>query len=410
MALTTKALLNTTRQKNDGTYPLVIRMTYNRRVINIPIGYSLKEIDWDSENQRIKSSSKVATNITRLNKVISEKSSKIYDVVARLEDEGKINRLSVKDIKKLIISDGGNQNVNVFDFIQSIMDDLVKAKKTGNAEVYKGLLNKLKKFYQGESLTFDEINYSFLKNFETIHYTNGNEPGGLSVYFRTLRAVYNRAIKAGHASPDKYPFRDYKIKNGEPHHRALTEMEFEQLKSVELKSGSVLDEALKLFMASFYMRGMNWMDMSLLRFNNIEEDFDRILYVRSKTHQRFSIKITERLRDIIHSYEKPNGSVDDFIFPILNNQIPESKYYETIKNKRKRLNTRLKDIAELCEMDRFTIYAARHTYATMGKRKGVPTAVIQESLGHKTETITQTYLDSFDNKVVDDYDELIMSD
>ena len=71
---------------------------------------------------------------------------------------------------------------------------------------------------------------------------------------------------------------------------------------------------------------------------------------------------------------------------------------------------RLKKIAALCEMESFSIYTARHTYATMGKRKGVPTAVIQESLGHKTETITQTYLDSFDNKVIDDYDELIMED
>jgi len=159
-------------------------------------------------------------------------------------------------------------------------------------------------------------------------------------------------------------------------------------------------------MASFYLRGMNWMDMSLLRLSNIQGDFDRIHYVRSKTHKSFSIKITSRLREIIFSYLEPKWSKDDFIFPILDSQISEIKYYETIKNKRKRLNNRLKDIAKMCELDRFTIYTARHTYATMGKRKGVPTAVIQESLGHKTETITQTYLDSFDNKVIDDYDEL----
>jgi integrase/recombinase XerD len=46
----------------------------------------------------------------------------------------------------------------------------------------------------------------------------------------------------------------------------------------------------------------------------------------------------------------------------------------------------------------------------MGKRKGVPTAVIQESLGHKTESITQTYLDSFGNNVIDDFDYIIMSE
>jgi hypothetical protein len=29
-------------------------------------------------------------------------------------------------------------------------------------------------------------------------------------------------------------------------------------------------------------------------------------------------------------------------------------------------------------------------------------------LGHQTEAITQAYLNSFDNSVIDDYDELIM--
>ena len=61
-------------------------------------------------------------------------------------------------------------------------------------------------------------------------------------------------------------------------------------------------------------------------------------------------------------------------------------------------------------MQPFTIYAASHTYATMGKRRGVPTAVIQEGLGHPTESMSQTYLDSFEDKVVDDYDELIMGE
>lgn len=44
----------------------------------------------------------------------------------------------------------------------------------------------------------------------------------------------------------------------------------------------------------------------------------------------------------------------------------------------------------------------------MRKRKGVPTVAIQESLGHQTEAITQKYLSSFDNSVVDQYDKLII--
>ena len=44
-----------------------------------------------------------------------------------------------------------------------------------------------------------------------------------------------------------------------------------------------------------------------------------------------------------------------------------------------------------------TTYTARHSFATILKRSGVSTEFISESLGHKDVTITETYLDSFEN-------------
>lgn len=49
---------------------------------------------------------------------------------------------------------------------------------------------------------------------------------------------------------------------------------------------------------------------------------------------------------------------------------------------------------------KITTYVARHSYATVLKRAGVSTAIISESLGHSSEKITQTYLDSFDNEQI----------
>ena len=410
MTLTTKIILNKTRQKKDGTYPLVIRTIYNRKVTKIPVGIYLKVTDWDAKNQRIKSTSDISDNITRLNNRIGKQKAKIYDVVAKLEDDGKINNVSVKDIRKLVISDKEQDRMDVFVFIQFIIDELIRSRKKGNAEVYKNIKQRLEKVHRKKTLSFHEINYSFLKRFEANHYANDNSRGGLSVYLRTLRAVYNRAINAGYANAVEYPFKDYKIKKGSPKRRALSENEFTIVKAKDLKEFPHLNEARKFFLASFYMRGMNWMDMAFLKFQNIERDFERIRYLRSKTNKRFSIKINEKLKEIILSYKNDEMNKEDFIFPILSKDDPERKIHDKIKNKRKRLNKNLKKIAEICEIEPFTIYAARHTYATMGKRKGVPTAVIQESLGHETESTTQNYLDYFENKVVDDYDEIIMND
>ena len=47
-------------------------------------------------------------------------------------------------------------------------------------------------------------------------------------------------------------------------------------------------------------------------------------------------------------------------------------------------------------------YVARHSYATVLKRSGVSTSVISESLGHSSERVTQIYLDSFENRQLND--------
>ncbi len=69
----------------------------------------------------------------------------------------------------------------------------------------------------------------------------------------------------------------------------------------------------------------------------------------------------------------------------------------------------LKEIARLCGIDtNLTSYTSRHSWATIAKRKGVPTAIISEGLGHTNEQTTQVYLDSFDKEVMDEYNESII--
>jgi site-specific recombinase XerD len=66
------------------------------------------------------------------------------------------------------------------------------------------------------------------------------------------------------------------------------------------------------------------------------------------------------------------------------------------------VNEDLKEIAKLCSInEKITTYVARHSSATILKRKGVSTTVISELLGHNNEEITQVYLDSFESPVLD---------
>ena len=121
-----------------------------------------------------------------------------------------------------------------------------------------------------------------------------------------------------------------------------------------------------------------------------------------------NLAIHPKLLTIIEKYiSKETAQADDFVFPILSKEIKESDYYTVIKEKRNTLNRSLSRIGkEIGEPD-ITFYSARHTYATRSKRKGVPTSAISDALGHSTEQTTQTYLESFEDQVIDAYDEML---
>jgi len=67
------------------------------------------------------------------------------------------------------------------------------------------------------------------------------------------------------------------------------------------------------------------------------------------------------------------------------------------------VNGHLEKIGRSLGIDlKLTTYVARHSYATVLKRSGVSTSIISESLGHSSERVTQVYLDSFENKQIND--------
>lgn len=72
-------------------------------------------------------------------------------------------------------------------------------------------------------------------------------------------------------------------------------------------------------------------------------------------------------------------------------------------------NNDLKQIAaELGINETLTTYVARHSCATIMKHRGAPLSIISESMGHQNERITQFYLDSFGNEVLDEVNRLIL--
>jgi len=94
------------------------------------------------------------------------------------------------------------------------------------------------------------------------------------------------------------------------------------------------------------------------------------------------------------------SSEDDYIFPILTNEMSHEEKHKRIKQLLKNINKHIRVIAKEIGLDKdVTTYFARHSFSTVLKRSGASTEFISEQLGHQNLKTTQSYLDSFQDEV-----------
>ena len=404
MVATAKLYLDPRRKTNDETYPIVLRIIYNKESRTISLNYYVTKEEWNAELEMVRKECKRYSNITRVNNHIHQKQQEAQDALDKLVLSGEIKRLSINEIKDYVVNK--KKPTSFGSFTDNLIAELKLAKKYGNASVYEQAKNFIEHYSDGREISFEDITYSFLNSVEAQFLANENSINGLSFYLRTVRAIYNRAIKAGKAKRENYPFSVYSIKGTKTRKRAIRKTDMDKIKNASFQHGSRLWHTRNIFLFSFYNRGMNFADIAKLKLSDIEND--RIIYTRSKTSKPFSIKMTDPTREILAHYT-PGKSKDDYVFPIFKRDTPKLMMKD-LYNERKTFNKYLNRIAANVKVPvHLTSYVARHSWATIAKDLNIPVSVISEGLGHEDIKTTQIYLDEFDTDIIDNANNLIIS-
>ncbi len=427
-----KITLDTRRAKSDGTFPVILRLTHKRKTTAIKTGIYLKKEDWDEKSLEVKKSYKGASNVQRLNNEIQKKKSEALDRILKLEEKSKQTPLSVTDVKHHI--DPSALSQSFYDYSEVLIKDLFKTERVGTARSYRGVVNALKTFNKGKplgknmggnpkdsnkikfsskfkevnyrDLKFEEINYTFLTRFENYHLASGNELNGLAVYMRTIRSIYNQAVKAGFAEKTLYPFSDYKIKTEPTKKRALESPYIAKIISLVLEPNHKCFDARNYFVSSYMMYGMNFSDMAYLEKSDVING--RIQYRRRKTSKLYDIKITDSLNSILGHYIQQNPT-SKYVFPIIKR---EGAIFQErdIQIARKNFNDNLKEIATMCGIEQnLTAYVSRHSFATQAMMQNVPVTAISAMLGHSSLKTTEIYLKGLPSNILDDYNSKILN-
>jgi integrase len=279
---------------------------------------------------------------------------------------------------------------------QAFQDNISYLHERGSyntARAFEDTMSALRKFKNDESLTFYDIDKSFLDRYEDFERSRDLKDTTISRHMRDLRTLFNKAIEQGRLPQETYPFKKYKISrlNHETRKRALSKEHIEVVKKFVPDPNTKQQLAKDIFLFSYYTFGMNFKDLALLKWSNIVDG--KIEYSRAKTKRQFTIPVVQPVADIISFYRSINGC-GVYIFPILDESYTDlEKISNRIKSGRKKVNEHLKVIGDEMSLDfELTTYVARHSAATHLRDNEVPIHVISKALGHKNLQTTEVYL------------------
>lgn len=293
------------------------------------------------------------------------------------------------------------QEYTLFNFMESIISKLKQNGKIRTSETYQSTLNSFKKFRMGEDLMLDRLTSEIMEAYEAWHHKRGIVPNTISFYTRILRAVYNRAVE-NNIIENRNPFRHVYTGVDKTVKRALPISFIKKIKTLALPTTSSLDFARDMFLMSFYLRGMSFIDMAYLKKTDLKNG--HIVYRRRKTGQQLIIKWTKEMQMILDKYPENKS---DYLLPIIRNIGTNERY--SYRNTGYNINRNLKNIAAMVGITiPLTLYVARHSWASAAKSKGIPLSIISEGMGHDSENTTKIYLASLDTSIVDKANALIL--
>ncbi|MDL5510514.1 site-specific integrase [Arenibacter sp. M-2] len=398
-----KLSLDTRRQKKDTSYPIILRLSHLRKTTSISLGQSVQKEYWDDKNERIKRAFKGTSSVSKLNNQLLKEKTRAVDIVNELYEKDELNFLSILQLKSKIVKTASFDSF--LEYSKSIVKDLKRAEHFGNANTYYAVTKVLERFNGGNDIKFNEVNYDFLKRFESWHFSRGNSVNSLSAYMRTIKAIFNKAIKSDVVSREAYPFTHYRIKTTPTEKRALDINSMKSIMLLKLEKTDSLFHYRNFFLASYMLYGISFMDLAFLKVQNIIDR--RIKFQRKKTYKPYDISITPQLKEILSYYLKDKEK-SEYIFPIIKRETFELQYKDVVWA-RKRYNKGLKEIANKCNIEqRLTSYVSRHSFATQAMLQDVPLQAISAMLGHNRLSTTQIYLKSLPNDILDSYNKKLV--
>ena len=374
--LTIKAEIKRSELKVDGTYNVKIRFTLDRKVKRLSTNLFVTQQDL-TKSLKFKEDTSIKREIDRLVLYYREQCLKL-----QLDQ----NHYSLDEIIEFL--NGEQEKQQTIDFIKFSREWIASATIKG-APNYTTAINALVRFVGKEELDINLITLEFLEQFKAFligerdartkklmqqgKRVTSNRT--LSLYLVSIKKLFSEA-KRKFNKKDKNlilipnsPFEDFKIPKQEATRKRaisvdiikkLWKLPYKDMKK-GYKSTCRYNLAKDCFILSFCLMGINSADL----YNATEMRGNTIIYNRTKTKARrldgakMMVDIPKIVQPLIDKYKDSTGKR---LFNFY-------QYYGDEKTFNKAINSGLKEIGSILEVDDLEYYAARHSWATIALNK-----------------------------------------
>jgi len=387
-------IIETSKPNKEGKFPIKLNIYWLNRTKRYGIAEYVTKTEWKKLNKSNLKNPELKALKNKMNRILDKaeriiSKMEVFSIVT-FEEEYFSNKPKIKG--------GNNDLVSLF---SAYIQELKENEQLGTAISYQTTINSIQKFKK--KMMIHDVTPRFLQAYENYMLKQGKSVTTVGINMRQLRAIVNRAIRDNILSREKYPFDHYKIPTGRNKKKALSIEGLTKLleyQTVDEKKRKALD----FWLFSYLCNGMNFSDIAYLKKTDLEENYLSFIRQKTKRTKKKDIRpirdgLNPRAKSIIKKYRSENVN-SPFLFSILEPNLTQRQEKYKIQTFIVGVNNLMKVIGEELDIKQpVTTYAARHSFSTTLKRKGVPTSYIMEALGHSSMQITEHYLDSFTDDV-----------
>lgn len=347
----------------NGNHTIRIAVTHSGQTRYIPTDVVISTEKEFKDGRIVKRPDKDALNL-KLRKILNSYEDKIAQI--QFADS-----LSCSQLISMLKGPASEVNHRTLaDIANEYLNQIDEEERTKSHKMYK-LAIKRYLSYAGQNTLMEHITPLRINKYILELQKDKLSPTSINIYVTLLKVIINYAIKMQYVSFRVNPFITAKIPTARKRDTFITVEQLKRIRDAKLDQQHLI-VVRDMFMLTYYLAGMNLVDILSYNFKNATE----MRFIRKKTRNMKSgdaiinFTIPEEAKPIINKYI--DNETGKLIFGRYKNY--SSCYSGLARN--------IKTLAQIGGIDHyFTLYSARKSFVQHGFNLGIPLSTLEYCIG-----------------------------